>query len=111
MANGKWKHSNNSQFFISFAPLPWLDGKHVVFGQVESGWNVLDDIEKQGTEAGRPKKPVEIWNCGEIQTPASVQLRSLTNSKASQRPERFDGTFSLLTDDPVPQEAYRRKFF
>lgn len=41
MCNGG-KHSNTSQFFFTFAPCPQLDGKHVVFGQIVSGMEVLE---------------------------------------------------------------------
>eukprot|EP00389_Voromonas_pontica_P000632 GDKH01000933.1.p1 GENE.GDKH01000933.1~~GDKH01000933.1.p1 ORF type:complete len:255 (-),score=16.43 GDKH01000933.1:60-824(-) len=66
MATSRVPHSNNSQFFITFAPTPWLDGRHVAFGQVESGWHVLDAIEEVGTEGGKIRKPVEIFQCGEL---------------------------------------------
>lgn len=62
MAKTRMRHTNNSQFFITFGPCPWLDGEHVVFGQLESGADVLDQIEAQGTPGGWWRKPVEIWN-------------------------------------------------
>ena len=44
MAN-KGAHTNGSQFFITTAPAPWLDGKHVVFGEVVRGMEVLAQLD------------------------------------------------------------------
>ena len=60
-------NTNGSQFFITTVPCPWLDGKHVVFGEVadEDSMKVVREVEKQGTSpAGKTKKPVAIKNCG-----------------------------------------------
>lgn len=48
MANSG-KHTNGSQFFITLNKCEWLDGKHVIFGEVIEGLSVLDQIEKIGT--------------------------------------------------------------
>lgn len=45
------KNTNGSQFFITFEATPWLDGKHVVFGRVEKGYEICDIIEKLPTSA------------------------------------------------------------
>ena len=42
------KHSNTSQFFVTLAPAPQCDGKHVVFGRMISGWEVLRAVEGGG---------------------------------------------------------------
>ena len=62
MAKCRDRHSASSQFFITFRPCPWLDGQHVVFGQLEAGEETLDLIEKAGTPPGWVRHPVEIFN-------------------------------------------------
>lgn len=47
-------NTNGSQFFITTVPCPWLDGHHVVFGEVKKGMNVLKALEMYGTESGMP---------------------------------------------------------
>ena len=70
MANAG-KDTNGSQFFMCFGPTPHLDGRHVVFGEVIDGMNVLDAIEKVGTSYGDvPVTPIVIADCGEV-TPTS----------------------------------------
>jgi peptidylprolyl isomerase len=58
--------TNGSQFFITCGPTGWLDGKHVVFGEVLSGMEVVKAMEDVGTEAGTPTKQVEITACGTL---------------------------------------------
>ncbi|XP_055875623.1 peptidyl-prolyl cis-trans isomerase-like [Biomphalaria glabrata] len=58
-------NTNGSQFFITTAKTSWLDNKHVVFGEVVSGYNeVVKKMESVGSQAGKPTKPVTITNCG-----------------------------------------------
>ena len=47
-------NTNGSQFFITTVPCPWLDGHHVVFGEVKKGMNVWKTLEAYGTESGSP---------------------------------------------------------
>jgi len=63
MANAG-KNTNGSQFFITYAPTTWLDGKHVVFGQVVSGWDVMKKIEACGTRTGKTMAKLKIAECG-----------------------------------------------
>ena len=58
--------TNGSQFFITTVETPWLDGKHVVFGAVVSGMDVVRKIEAMGSSSGTPKKEVIITNSGEL---------------------------------------------
>ena len=59
--------TNGSQFFITFAKAKWLDGRHVVFGQVTKGMEHLRWIEMRcGTYSGQPLQNVLITDCGEI---------------------------------------------
>lgn len=59
-------NTNGSQFFICTEKTTWLDGKHVVFGQVVSGLNVVREMEKVGSANGKPSKRVTIVDCGEL---------------------------------------------
>ncbi|PVH63529.1 hypothetical protein PAHAL_2G048500 [Panicum hallii] len=58
--------TNGSQFFITFKPLPHLDGKHVVFGKVVSGIDLLKKLEAVSGENGTPTRQVKIVDCGEV---------------------------------------------
>lgn len=59
-------NTNGSQFFICMAKTPWLDGRHVVFGQVVEGMDVVAAIEKVGSPWGRTSKTVTIADCGQL---------------------------------------------
>ncbi|GLE02714.1 hypothetical protein PINS_up019029 [Pythium insidiosum] len=64
-------NSNGSQFFICTGETPWLDGKHVVFGRVLDGMDVVDIIESCGRRSGKPTAHVRIIDCGVLESDAS----------------------------------------
>lgn len=59
-------NTNGSQFFVTTVLTPWLDGRHVVFGQVTSGFDIVQKIEANGTDSGKPKTAVTITDSGEL---------------------------------------------
>jgi peptidylprolyl isomerase domain and WD repeat-containing protein 1 len=58
--------TNGSQFFITTIATPWLNGRHVVFGKVIEGYEIVKKIEEVGTGSGRPTKKVVIEDSGEL---------------------------------------------
>lgn len=58
--------SNGSQFFITTELTPWLDGKHVVFGKVTEGMEVVRAMEAVGSSSGATSKDVVIADCGMV---------------------------------------------
>jgi len=59
-------NTNGSQFFICTAKTEWLDGRHVVFGNVTDGMDVVKKVESFGSRSGRTSKRITITDCGEL---------------------------------------------
>jgi len=54
------------QFFLTTVPAPWLDGKHVVFGSVTAGMDVVKQVESLGSSSGRTSQEISIVECGQL---------------------------------------------
>ena len=60
-------NTNGSQFFLTFSATPWLDGAHVVFGElVEDSGNVVGSMEASGTRSGRTQNDFVVLDSGEV---------------------------------------------
>jgi len=59
-------NTNGSQFFITTVKTEWLDGKHVVFGRVVEGMDIVKKIEGFGSQSGKTTKEVRIENSGQL---------------------------------------------
>merc|ERR1712080_678422 len=58
-------NTNGSQFFLCTAKTQWLDGKHVVFGQVVEGRDLVKKVESFGSQSGKTNKKILVANCGQ----------------------------------------------
>ncbi len=59
-------NTNGSQFFLCTVKTPWLDGRHVVFGSVVDGMEVVKTIESYGSDSGRTKAKIVVADCGQL---------------------------------------------
>lgn len=59
-------NTNGSQFFITTARTTWLDDKHVVFGSVIEGMDVIKRVESFGSQTGKTRQKIVIADCGQL---------------------------------------------
>ncbi|WP_018548738.1 peptidylprolyl isomerase [Streptomyces sp. LaPpAH-108] len=59
-------NTNGSQFFITTVVTPWLDGKHVVFGEVVEGQDIVDKIESLGSDSGATRGKITVAESGTV---------------------------------------------
>ena len=52
--------TDGSQFFLTFVPTKWLDGKHTIFGEVVEGMDVLKKLEASGSQSGKTTEPLKM---------------------------------------------------
>jgi cyclophilin family peptidyl-prolyl cis-trans isomerase len=59
-------NTNGSQFFLCTVATPHLDGKHVVFGKVVEGMDVVQKVEGMGSQSGATRAKIIVADCGEL---------------------------------------------
>ncbi|XP_063697073.1 peptidyl-prolyl cis-trans isomerase-like [Culicoides brevitarsis] len=59
-------NTNGSQFFITTVKTAWLDNRHVVFGSVVDGMDIVKKIESYGSQSGKPSKKIVVADCGQL---------------------------------------------
>lgn len=77
--------SNGSQFFITTVLTPWLDGKHVVFGEVVEGQDLVRKIESLGSRSGATRGKIEIASSGVLEVALSPRAAGPARRRLSGR--------------------------
>lgn len=59
-------NTNGSQFFICTVKTEWLDGRHVVFGSIVEGMDIIKKVESFGSRSGKTSAKIVVEDCGEV---------------------------------------------
>jgi peptidyl-prolyl isomerase F (cyclophilin D) len=89
-------NTNGSQFFLCTAKTAWLDGKHVVFGSVVQGIDVVMKMDSYGTTSGQPQVRIMIANCGQMPPRNSAAIAPSAPPQASSKPAGSKSFFDRL---------------
>ena len=115
----KGKDSNKSQFFITLKKQPTLDGKHVVFGRVVEGMEVVRKVEAVGCKEGTTSAEVVITDCGELteyvaaaavpataEVAAASPVKEVEASATPVTPPKWPGVSTTATPISVASSAF-----
>ena len=106
-------NTNGSQFFICTSKTAWLDGKHVVFGSVVEGMDVVRAIERVGSKSGATRQPVVVAACGEedpesgLGAKMSAAARAVEKKRAAEEAKAALETRLVGAEDPDAASARR----
>jgi peptidylprolyl isomerase len=90
-------NTNGSQFFITTVPTDWLDGKHVVFGRILEGMQIVKSIEARGTRGGTPTATITIVDCGELKEDGDAKSEE-TKATEAETTEKKDASGTKEAD-------------
>lgn len=89
-------NTNGSQFFITFEQTPWLDGKHVVFGRVERGQKIVEEIQRVRTDhSDKPRESVRIAKSGAMRLKGEAEGKK--PNEVHENPEKSSAADGLAS--------------